>query len=265
MPFSRTRSHSSLSQSSQSQSSQSQSSQSQSSGPLLPGPMRAAVCRAWLGMEALIEQHLGKALAAGPYRMFLLELYLAELENKSLFQSCFAADEAPANAHRRAARLADMGALIREPARDDHRRRDLSLAPAIRLAMNRIIHGTIGLQEALNDALRQPPGLSQDQAGTATNAHPSDATRLDEDETMSIHKSKVTAGGCITLPLDLRRALELQDGDAVLMTLQDDGLRIRSGRRALRLIQQRLQALAPRDGRVSEQLIAERRVENLHG
>ena len=78
---------------------------------------------------------------------------------------------------------------------------------------------------------------------------------------MNIARGKVIAGGRIALPADIRRSLGLQNGDTVLFELQGDEVRIRPARSALRRIQERLRDFAPREGLVSEELIAERRAE----
>jgi bifunctional DNA-binding transcriptional regulator/antitoxin component of YhaV-PrlF toxin-antitoxin module len=59
----------------------------------------------------------------------------------------------------------------------------------------------------------------------------------------------------------MRRALGLQNGDTVLFELQGDEIRIRPARSALKRVQERLKAFALKEGFVSEELIAQRRVE----
>jgi AbrB family looped-hinge helix DNA binding protein len=78
---------------------------------------------------------------------------------------------------------------------------------------------------------------------------------------MNIARGKVIAGGRIALPAEMRRALGLQNGDTVLFELQGDEIRIRPARSALKRVQERLKAFAPKEGFVSEELIAQRRVE----
>ncbi|MDE1917856.1 MAG: AbrB/MazE/SpoVT family DNA-binding domain-containing protein [Sphingomonadales bacterium] len=227
----------------------------------LSSAMRAAVCRAWLGMEAVIEQSLGKTLAARPYRMFLFELYLAELEQTSLFQSCFAVGEAPANAHRRAARLADLGALIRAPDRNDHRRTDLRLAPTVKTALNRIIGETIHLERTLRAELREKaePRKHTDSRDGQRQRPATVGSRTPD--LMSMHKDRLMAGGLMRLPTDLRKALGFDEGSTMLMSLEDGEIRIRSAGRVLRLIQQRLRPLSAPGRSPSETLIAERRTQ----
>ncbi|RJG52983.1 AbrB/MazE/SpoVT family DNA-binding domain-containing protein [Sphingobium terrigena] len=78
---------------------------------------------------------------------------------------------------------------------------------------------------------------------------------------MTILRGKVIAGGRIALPADIRRSLGLQNGDTVLFEVNGDEVRIRPARSALRRVQERLRAFAPKEGLVSEELIAERRAE----
>jgi len=47
----------------------------------------------------------GTELPTRPYLFFVLELFLAEAEGRIVFQSCLSTEEAPANIHRRSARL----------------------------------------------------------------------------------------------------------------------------------------------------------------
>ena len=79
---------------------------------------------------------------------------------------------------------------------------------------------------------------------------------------MGAIRGKVIAGGRVALPADIRRTLGLQNGDAVYFELDGDGVKIRPAHAALRRIQDRLQAFAPKKGLVSDELIAERRAEN---
>lgn len=78
---------------------------------------------------------------------------------------------------------------------------------------------------------------------------------------MNVVRGKVIAGGRVALPADIRRALGLQNGDTVLFEMQGDEVRIRPARSALRRVQERLRTFAPKDGLVSDELIADRRAE----
>jgi antitoxin component of MazEF toxin-antitoxin module len=59
----------------------------------------------------------------------------------------------------------------------------------------------------------------------------------------------------------VRRSLNLVDGDQVIMRVVDGELRIRPARDVLKRIQNMLRPYAPVDGSVSDELIADRRVE----
>jgi bifunctional DNA-binding transcriptional regulator/antitoxin component of YhaV-PrlF toxin-antitoxin module len=74
-------------------------------------------------------------------------------------------------------------------------------------------------------------------------------------------QGKVVEGGWIIVPAAFRQSLGLEKGDTVFMELHGDELRIRPARSALRRIQAKLRSLAPPEGFVSDELIAERRAE----
>lgn len=78
---------------------------------------------------------------------------------------------------------------------------------------------------------------------------------------MAAVKGKVVEGGRIIVPAAIRQSLGLEKGDTVFMELHGDELRIRPARSTLRRIQAKLRSLAPAEGFVSDQLIAERRAE----
>ena len=78
---------------------------------------------------------------------------------------------------------------------------------------------------------------------------------------MTAVKGKVVEGGRIIVPAAFRKSMGLSKGDTVFMELHGDELRVRPARSALRRIQAKLRALAPSEGSVSDELIAERRAE----
>ncbi|WP_068093636.1 helix-turn-helix domain-containing protein [Novosphingobium rosa] len=92
-----------------------------------------------LRVDEAIEKSLGRQLATRPNLLTLLELYLAELEQRTMFASCFLVGETPSNVHRRSIRLAELGALTRQQGKDDHRRVDLKLTPSTRSAIENIL------------------------------------------------------------------------------------------------------------------------------
>ena len=78
---------------------------------------------------------------------------------------------------------------------------------------------------------------------------------------MAAVKGKLVEGGRIIVPAEFRRTMGLTKGDTVLMELHGDELRVRPARSALRRIQAKYRTLAPTEGLVSDELIAERRAE----
>lgn len=114
--------------------------------PLLDrASVRSARCRALLRADDIVEKHLGKTLAARPYWRSLLELYLAESEERSMFSSCFVTGESSSNVHRRSIKLAELGALSRRQDPLDHRRIDLKLTPAARRQIEHALDDIIAL------------------------------------------------------------------------------------------------------------------------
>lgn len=224
---------------------------------------RAAACRLLIGLDGKLEKLVGRALLSRAYWPSLLVIYLAELEGRTLYQTGLSIeDEEPAvNAHRRTGKLVEMGILIRERDPHDHRRKNLAMAPQIRLLLDQVI-----------DTLFLLPGLSGDQKSlqllaaadlirdTGMPYYHNNSTNAGE-SVMSIVRGKIIAGGRVALPADMRRSLGLQNGDTVLIEMNDEEIRIRPARSALRRIQDRLRAFAPSEGLVSEELIAERRAE----
>lgn len=85
--------------------------------------------------------------------------------------------------------------------------------------------------------------------------------------TMAVVRSKLVDGGRIVVPAEFRRAMGLSTGDAVILELQGDELRIRAARAALRRLQARLAPLAPGPGEplAAEALVAQRRREAADG
>jgi hypothetical protein len=97
---------------------------------------RAATCRTLQHLERAMEDALGASLAAGPYRGLLLNIYLAEIEGRATFQSSLSTDEVASKPHRRSIRLAQLGALIRQPDALDRRRTDLRLTPMAKQSLD---------------------------------------------------------------------------------------------------------------------------------
>lgn len=116
---------------------------------LSPPAARAVVCRRWLHLQALVEETMGKALANRPYWLTLLELYLAELEQRAMFSSCFLTGETPSNVHRRLIRLAALGGVTRQTDPTDHRRVDLKLTGPTRQGIEKVLDAVIAFEAGL--------------------------------------------------------------------------------------------------------------------
>lgn len=72
-------------------------------------------------------------------------------------------------------------------------------------------------------------------------------------------RTRIGAGGRIVIPHEIRAALEVREGDDLLLEVDDQGLHIRSVRHAVHQVQQ-LVAKYVKPGRsLSAELIAERR------
>lgn len=78
--------------------------------------------------------------------------------------------------------------------------------------------------------------------------------------------TEIRQGGRIVIPVEFRRALDIREGDKVLVRLENGELRITTRRAQINAAHQKFQALFPADdGRCwSEELIAERRSEAIN-
>jgi AbrB family looped-hinge helix DNA binding protein len=77
----------------------------------------------------------------------------------------------------------------------------------------------------------------------------------------NIVTTKVTQGGRIVIPAEMRKQLEIEVGESVNLEMDDDSLRISSSRAALRRLQNRLRKLVPEGVSLVDELIAERKRE----
>ncbi len=68
-------------------------------------------------------------------------------------------------------------------------------------------------------------------------------------------------GGAVLVPDDYRRALGIGEGDALLMEIHGDELRIRPVLSAIQRVQERLKPFRDPDRLMSDELIADRRAE----
>jgi antitoxin PrlF len=79
---------------------------------------------------------------------------------------------------------------------------------------------------------------------------------------MNVQRGKIVSGGRLQLPSEVRKHLGFENGDAVLLEVVDNELRVRSLSEGVRRAQERLRHLMPQDGtRLSDELIADRRRE----
>jgi bifunctional DNA-binding transcriptional regulator/antitoxin component of YhaV-PrlF toxin-antitoxin module len=73
---------------------------------------------------------------------------------------------------------------------------------------------------------------------------------------------KMSEGGRVVIPIEIRRALEISDGDTVLWELCDGMARVTTRRAQLRLAQAMVRSVVPANVSLIDELIAERRAEN---
>jgi AbrB family looped-hinge helix DNA binding protein len=73
--------------------------------------------------------------------------------------------------------------------------------------------------------------------------------------------ARLNDNGRIVIPAEIRQKMELKPGDTVVMTLEDDVLRIESHRARIRRIQEEFKRFAKPGVLMSDELIADRREE----
>lgn len=78
---------------------------------------------------------------------------------------------------------------------------------------------------------------------------------------MPSQRVKVVEGGKLVIPATFRREMGIVPGDTVIVELDDGELRVRSLSSAIRRVQERMRKLNPQGRLLSEELIADRRVE----
>jgi AbrB family looped-hinge helix DNA binding protein len=74
-------------------------------------------------------------------------------------------------------------------------------------------------------------------------------------------RTRIGQGGRIVIPAAQRKALELKVGDEVVLSVEDEELRIMSLDQAIRRAQRAVRRYVPKGARLSEELIAQRRAE----
>lgn len=123
---------------------------------------RRAVCRVLLqtmhlkvtGFGMDLSQAASRALAPNAYLEILLTLYLAELEGRSVYQSCLGGAGPPATAHRQAARLEALGTITRSLDRTDLRRVNMELTRTMRAALDNYVDAVEALIAAFPPPFR---------------------------------------------------------------------------------------------------------------
>ena len=78
---------------------------------------------------------------------------------------------------------------------------------------------------------------------------------------MTAIMTKMGKGGRIVIPVEYRRALELEEGDDVLVALRDGEVRIQAIHGAVQRAQQIVQRYVPKHRDLVSELISERRDE----
>lgn len=78
---------------------------------------------------------------------------------------------------------------------------------------------------------------------------------------MNAVRSKLSAGGRLVIPAEMRHALDIDVGDSVLLELDGKSLRVRSVKAAVAEVQSLARPYRPKRGSAVAELIAERRAE----
>jgi AbrB family looped-hinge helix DNA binding protein len=76
---------------------------------------------------------------------------------------------------------------------------------------------------------------------------------------MATHRAKVTEGGRVVIPAEIRRQLGLQPGAEVVLDVADGELRIRSVQQAIEGAQSIVRRYVRQDTKLADELITERR------
>ena len=75
-------------------------------------------------------------------------------------------------------------------------------------------------------------------------------------------RTKIAEGGRIVIPAEYRQALNLSVGDEVILRLEDGALRVFTTDQAIKYAQEMLRPYLPQERSLSDELIAERRLED---
>lgn len=76
---------------------------------------------------------------------------------------------------------------------------------------------------------------------------------------MNVQRGKLVSGGRLQLPVEIRRALSLSDGDTVLLEVVDGEIHVRPYRDAVTRVQAKLRKYVDPSRSLSDELISERR------
>lgn len=76
---------------------------------------------------------------------------------------------------------------------------------------------------------------------------------------------KMSDGGRVVIPVEIRQALDLKEGDAVLWELRDGEASITTRAQRIRQAQALVRKHVPSGQSLADELIAERRAEATHG
>ena len=88
---------------------------------------------------------------------------------------------------------------------------------------------------------------------------------LDTDSKYFMFQMKMSEGGRVVIPVEIRQALDLKEGDAVLWELHDGEARITTRAQRVRRAQALVRKHVPAGHSLADELIAERRAEAAHG
>lgn len=76
-----------------------------------------------------------------------------------------------------------------------------------------------------------------------------------------IFRAKITHGGRIVIPAEMRKKLGVETGDDVYLMMENDELKISTTWQALRRIREAVKPCVAYEGSIVDELIAERRKE----
>ncbi len=78
---------------------------------------------------------------------------------------------------------------------------------------------------------------------------------------MTAQRARLAEGGRLVIPAEFRRELALTPGESLVLDIRDGELRVRSLRRAVERAQALVRPYVPDGVRLSDELIAQRRVD----